>query len=226
MAAINKALELRPKDRFLLETRGDILALMTRYEEALSAYDEALAEAPDDYVLWDRKARMHHKLHNLEACEEALMHAVDLTSDQEDPAVARAHARYQSALSLLARRGQCFVWWEWWFAEGSKARKASAAILLLLLSLFLIAPLVVINTDRLKQSWYLWPNAGASWEVFLVPVAAIGLLLLSPMLVRVGPGGLELGPIEKSREQQERDLGKLLESPEEIEARMLRHHRE
>jgi hypothetical protein len=169
---------------------------------------------------------MHHKLHNLEACEEALRHAADLAGSQESPDATRARAQYQSALGLLARRGQRFVWWEWWFSEGSNARKAVAIILLLLLSLFLIAPLVVINTNRLIESWYLWPNAGASWEVFLVPVAAIGLLLLSPMLVRVGPGGLELGPTEQSKERQERDLDKLLESSEDIEARMLRRLRE
>lgn len=91
------------------------------------------------------------------------------------------------------------MWITWWFSAGGWGgwgKRVVSVVLLLLLVLYLVLPLVTLNVRLLEEQGRLWwISAGKDWQSYMVPVAAIIILLMSPVLRRFGPQGVELQPI-------------------------------
>ena len=168
---------------------------LARYKEALESYEKA-TETGHEHVYWHGKAAALFRLESYPEAEAALQRAVDIASASKDEKSRRRGRDYERILRRLRSRDRRLLWWEWWFTEGSWIKRLTGVVVLALLAVYLVLPLITFNTDLLKSEGRLWwITTGQRWESYVMPVVVLLLLLVSPMISKVGTGGVELQPI-------------------------------
>lgn len=157
---------------------------MGRYKDALSAYEKASSLKRDKPLYHYNRAIALHRLGKTTKAIDSLNNALRLKPDFEDA---------QEALQHISR-GHTVWWWEWWFGE-SWHKKAVGIFLSALLTIYLLLPLfqegAVLPGSFSGLAW----NPGKGYQHYIVPVAAILLLLILPNISRLGPQGVELSPL-------------------------------
>lgn len=78
LEAINRQISARPKNLWLRERRAEILLRMQRYAEALPGFDKFLAQHPDEYFVYKRRAVARFHLGEVDAALDDLERALDL----------------------------------------------------------------------------------------------------------------------------------------------------
>ena len=195
LEAIDKALLYDEGKPSFLNTKGVILIRLGSYEDAIRIFNEAFQEKSEHRFMFNKAVALLRLQRSAEA-EEALQRAIDLTPSGKDRESKRSEKEYRKHLDRLRGIGHPAMWITWWFSEGGWGRRVAGVVLLLLLVLYLVLPLVTLNVRLLEEQGRLWwISAGKDWQSYMVPVAAIIILLMSPMLRRFGPQGIELQPI-------------------------------
>ena len=209
LEAIDKALSYSEGKPSFLNTKGVILIRLGRYEDAICLFDEAFLKKSEHRFMFNKVAALLRLQRSAEA-EEALQRAIDLTSGGKDRESKRSEKEYRKQLDRLRRSEYPIQWIQWWFNENDWigwGKRILGGFLLVLLILYLVLPLVTLNVRLLEEQGRLWwISAGKDWQSYMVPVAAIIILLMSPMLRRFGPQGIELQPILPPPEEAARRL--------------------
>jgi len=193
-------------DASLLNTKGVILIRLGRYEEAIGVFDEAF-NIEANHLLMFNKAVAFLRLNRFNDAEDAMQRAVELCAgDTQFEKDCHRH------LERLRKRSQPIIWSTWWFGEGGKVgwvKRCAGGVISVLLLAYLLMPLVSLNTALLQEERRLWwMSFGRDWQTYLIPVAALVILLLSPMLKSIGPQGVELSPAFTPPEIRLRDIAK------------------
>ena len=158
-------------------------------------YERAARLIPNGRILFN-KALVYVRLDDLEAAEAALREALDMERAAE-PRDKELAGRCHAAVSHIRSAGRPQIWWDWWFTQGETPRRLLGGFLLGLLAVILVSTLVTLNLDLFaKEERVWWTNFGQTWEHSAVPVAAILILLLSPMLREIAPKQLHLQPFD------------------------------
>ena len=190
LEAVDHALLLNPNDARLHDIRGTILMRLARPEEALHAYGRALETVRENSMYWANRGTAYIRLDRFVEARGDLERALALEPPESDAAA------YREALGQLRASRVPLIWWDWWFTQGSLARRVSGGAISILLTLYLLAPLVTVNDDKiLAQNRLWWLNLGQDWTSYVLPVVVLLAVLLSPMLRRIGPEGVHLEPI-------------------------------
>jgi tetratricopeptide (TPR) repeat protein len=160
------------------------------------------------HVYYYNRAVALQRLGYFDQAEQSLQQAIDflLTSDSKD--LQKRLKEYQRQLTNLRNRDTPLVWWEWWISQGNWWRKATGISLLVLLGIIvfplcILPPLILLNywlrwTDVLR-----WSMLGRDWAWYIIPMAALLIVLLSPVIRSISAQGLEMGPPPEPRRPQE-----------------------
>ena len=109
-----------------------------------------------------------------------------------------AERKYRKQVRQFRRTKYPVMWWNWWFGDDDTfawLKRVFGAFLLIVLLGYIIAPFFSVNTELLKQrGWLWWPNPTGGWQSYIVPIVAVLLILLSPMIRAIGPRVVELSP--------------------------------
>ncbi|MCK4810769.1 MAG: tetratricopeptide repeat protein, partial [Methanosarcinales archaeon] len=98
LESLDKALEINPKDDFVLSRKGAALGMLGRYEDALEAFDKALEINPKDDFVLSRKGFTLEMLGRYEDALESLDKALEI-NPKDDFVLSRKGA----ALGMLGR---------------------------------------------------------------------------------------------------------------------------
>ncbi|GAH87224.1 unnamed protein product, partial [marine sediment metagenome] len=172
-------------------------------------FNEAFQKKSEHRFMFNKAVALL-RLQRSEEAEETLQRAIELTSGAKDKESIKVGKEYRKQLGRLRRSRQPAMWITWWFSEvgwGGWGKRVVGVVLLLLLVLYLVLPLVTLNVRLLEEQGRLWwISAGKDWQSYMVPVAAIIILLMSPVLRRFGPQGVELQPILPPPEEAARRI--------------------
>lgn len=197
MESIEKALILSEEDPNLLNVRGVILIGLDRNEEAIENFEKAFRRRRDHIYMFN-KAVAYINLKNFTEAETALKTAITFVENGEDEVSKRQEGEYKKRLKELQQKEPPIVWFNWWFTSSgswSSVKRGVGIFLMVLLLLYLLLPLFTFNEKLLQDEGRMWwLSIGKNWEYYLVPVASIIVLLISPTLRRLGPQGLEFQP--------------------------------
>lgn len=177
----DKALAIDPKYAAAWNNRGLALDNLGKHQEAVESYDKALALDPKLAPAWYNRGNALDNLGKYQEAAEALRRALRLDPNFQEARRALEHLE----------AGHPVWWWEWWFGE-SLIKRVVGVVLMGLLGLYLLLPLIRENAV-LPGGIAL--NVGKSFHYYLVPVAAIILLLLLPNIRGIGQRGIELAPL-------------------------------
>ncbi len=196
--SIDKALSYVKRNPALLNMKGLCFFRLGIYEDAARYFEEALREKSDHRFIFNRATALAH-LKKIGEAEDLLKRAIELAALSKDKKSGECIAEYRRQLELLRKLGKYTMWIDWWFGEGGIygwAKRIIGVTLFAILVVYLVIPMFAFNTELFKQEGrHLWLNVGQNWELYLVPVAALMLLLLSPMIRSVSSRGLELSPV-------------------------------
>ncbi|MBI4198298.1 MAG: hypothetical protein HY533_04230 [Chloroflexi bacterium] len=84
-------------------------------------------------------------------------------------------------------------WWGWWFRDG-RVKRAVGVFALALLLLYTLLPMFTFDAVPSDLSLPRFLVVGGTWEQYVLPVATLLIILLSPILRKLGPQGFELEP--------------------------------
>ena len=209
LEAIDKALSYDEGKPSFLNTKGVILIRLGSYEDAIRIFNEAFQEKSEHRFMFNKAVALLRLQRSAEA-EEALQRAIDLTSGAKDRESKRSEKEYRKQLDRLRTSEYPIQWIQWWFNENDWigwSKRILGGFFLVLLILYLVLPLVTLNVRLLEEQGRLWwISAGKDWQSYMVPVAVIIILLMSPMLRRFGPQGVDLQPILPPPEEAARRL--------------------
>jgi tetratricopeptide (TPR) repeat protein len=203
---IDKALLLDSEDATSLNIKGAINLRLGLYDDAAKLFEQAYRNR-SDYRFIHNQAASLARLRLIDEAEDKLKVAIDLASVAGDK---KSEIEYRTELQRLKRRGYATIWVDWWFGNVGAwgwLKKSFASFLLLLLFIYLLVPLLTPNSELIQsQHKFWWLHVGMGWESYIVPVAAILLILLSPMIRSVGPRGVEMAPLLPSPEKELKDI--------------------
>ena len=197
--------------------RGTILLQMGHYEDALAAFRTAL-DIRIHHSYYYNKAVALQRLGRLPDAKQALRQAADCCAFAKSKERRKRVNDYKRALDRIEAGKTPLMWWEWWFAQGGTGRKIFGGILVGLL-IPLVAAFIAVSLWALLSRWFGWTQRpewntlGSWWAWYVVPLAAILLTLLSPIIRTVGAEGIELQPVfpkEHILEPMTEHLGPLL----------------
>jgi len=181
LSAIERYLQLEPKDADGWHSKGTAFFKLRRYQKALASYDTASSLKPAEPLYHYNCAVTLHRMRKGKEAKERLRRILEL-----DPGFSPA----RMALERV-EEGHPVLWWEWWFGE-SWPKRSAGGILVLLLAVYLVLPLFEQGSVLPGPLSRLALNVGQRWEYYIVPVAAIILLLVLPNLHRLSGAGVEL----------------------------------
>ena len=188
--AYRRSIELEPQSSTALVAMSVALMKLGENEEALDAlrrYGKALG---DPMIAYNRGVA----LHGLGRTEEALA-AWDEAATAKPP-IKQARELVESLRTKpVATPGS---WWDYWFGLGVRwHRRLLGAVLLVILSGFLILPL--LTTESIG-----WLDTEQEWTDLVLPVAVLTALLVLPTVRRLSVGSLEIEPALSSGEEKHR----------------------
>ncbi len=196
LASVEKAIELKPTSGYLYNMKGVILMGGARYGEALSCFDLALQKRIDHLYLFNRGTVLL-RLKRVDEAKDSISRARDLVSPPKSKAEKEDLKNYDDVLQELRGTGrgagERVSWWDWWFTKANKPRCALGIFLIIIVVVCLLAPFV-------REGTLCWFNCGKDWGTYIVPAAIGTLLLILPVILKVGPQGIEVMPMLKPPE--------------------------
>jgi len=203
---IDRALLLDSEDATALNIKGAINLRLGLYDDAAKLFEQAYRKRSDHRFIHNQAASLA-RLHLIDEAEDKLKVAKDLASVAGDR---KSEIYYRSELQRLKRRGYAAIWIDWWFGNGDTwgwLKRSFAGFLLLLLFTYLVLPLLTPSSELIESNnRSAWLHVGMGWESYIVPVAAILLILLSPMIRSAVPRGVEMAPLFPSPEKELKDV--------------------
>jgi tetratricopeptide (TPR) repeat protein len=170
---------------------------MGLYEEAAHAFEDAFRIQSNHQFMFNKAAALS-RLRRYEEAEEVLQRAIDRASGASDEWSRNAVRKYRKQVHQFRRTKYPVMWWNWWFGDDDTfawLKRIFGVFLLIVLLGYIIAPFFSVNTELLKQrGWLWWPSPSGGWQSYIVPIVAVLLILLSPMIRAIGPRVVELSP--------------------------------
>lgn len=184
LVAIDRAIELKADNDDFLNTKGVILMAGGMYAEAAEFFNLALKLRILHLYLFNRATALVH-LKRFDEAEDSLSQALGLVSAKKNKEEQKTERKYRDCLQKLRNTGSRVSWWTWWFDEGSTIKKFFGGFLLFILSFYLIIPLFRLGSLG-------WLNSGRDWSYYIMPTIVSALILILPVVTRLGPQGIEI----------------------------------
>jgi len=178
--AIDIALSYDKENPSFLNTKGVIYMRLGLYEDAAVLFEEAYRRRSEHRFIFNKAAALG-RLQRFREVKDALQRALELASVATDEESRSDECYYRTQLERLRRGQYPTMWGTWWFLDEGWigwAKRIFGGSLLLLFVIYMVLPLFTLNTELLHdKNRYLWINVGKEWQSYIVPVAAILILL-------------------------------------------------
>jgi tetratricopeptide (TPR) repeat protein len=173
---------------------------MGRYQEALKGYSDAL-DIRVHHLYYYHIAVVMERLGEMDFAERSLLQAIDSASLSRDRHDRHEAKKYKQLWEKVRKRNKQIVWFEWWFNDGGILRKIIGGALLAIVFVLLeqlfndlmgnhLKFLVLINTRSLSTHW--------TW--FITALIVLGLILLSPIIRKIGTQTVEFDAFMAERD--------------------------
>ncbi len=178
--------------------RGTVFMLMGKYPEAIDAYYVAL-KLRIDHSYYYQLAAAWYRVGNMTLAKDNIQKALDSVSHLSDNHDKKSKKQYKKELEILNNPGRVLTWWSYWMNSKHILRSTFGlgilGIIIFLLGFMMYQFFLVVFGNSHDFNWFKDIQIlKDTWQWYVIPLVALFILLLSPVIKNVGTQGLELDP--------------------------------